>query len=112
MDDDGEITIKGYHQGKDIYLEVSDNGIGMPKEMVDKLLTENDHVRKKGSGVGLINVHNRIRLRFGEPYGLKITSCPDEGTTIRIHFPLIPYSEETQEILEKGRERPERLCDR
>ena len=103
MDGDGEITVVGYRKGDDVYVEVRDNGLGMPDEMVDALLTENNRVRKHGSGVGLINVHNRIRLRFGEPYGLGIESCLDEGTTVRIHLPYIAYSPENTELLEGGR---------
>ena len=103
MDGDGEITVVGYRRGDDVYVEVRDNGLGMPDEMVDALLTENNRVRKHGSGVGLINVHNRIRLRFGEPYGLEIESCLDEGTTVRIHLPYIAYSPENTELLERGR---------
>ena len=103
MDGDGEITVVGYRKGDDVYVEVRDNGLGMPDEMVDALLTENNRVRKHGSGVGLINVHNRIRLRFGEPYGLEIESCLDEGTTVRIHLPYIAYSLENTELLEGGR---------
>jgi two-component system sensor histidine kinase YesM len=103
MDGDGEITVVGYQKGDDVYVEVRDNGLGMPDEMVDALLTENNRVRKHGSGVGLINVHNRIRLRFGEPYGLEIESCLDEGTTVRIHLPYIAYSPENTELLEGGR---------
>ena len=98
MDGDGEITVVGYRKGDDVYVEVRDNGLGMPDEMVDALLTENNRVRKHGSGVGLINVHNRIRLRFGEPYGLEIDSCLDEGTTVRIHLPYIAYSPENTEL--------------
>ena len=103
MDGDGEITVVGYRKGDDVYVEVRDNGLGMPDEMVDALLTENNRVRKHGSGVGLINVHNRIRLRFGEPYGLEIDSCLDEGTTVRIHLPYIAYSPENTELREGGR---------
>ncbi len=53
--------------------------------------------------MGLLNVHNRIRLRFGEEYGLEIESEPDEGTTVRIHLPYIVYTPEEQERLESGR---------
>lgn len=101
MDGDGEIIISGYMKDDDIYIEVRDNGLGMTKETVDQLLKENNRVRKSGSGVGLINVHNRLRLRFGERYGLEIDSEPDEGTTVRIHLPAIPYSPEKAEELEK-----------
>lgn len=103
MDGDGVIQVIGYRKEEDIYIEVRDNGLGIPEEMVESLLTENNRVRKKGSGVGLINVHNRIRLRFGNPYGLEIESRLDEGTTVRIHLPYIRYSPENVELLEDGR---------
>lgn len=103
MDGDGEITVTGSRQGQDIYIEVRDNGLGMPQETVDALLTENNRVRKSGSGVGLINVHNRIRLRFGKPYGLEIESRLDEGTAVRIHLPDIDYCAQSVELLEGGK---------
>lgn len=105
MDGDGEILIRGYRKGEDIYIEVCDNGLGMTKEVVEQLLTENNRVRKHGSGVGLINVHNRIRLRFGSPYGLEIESCPDEGTIVRIHLPGIRYDAEAVNQLEGNSKR-------
>ena len=102
MDGDGEIKVKGYRKDQDIYIEVSDNGFGMPQDVVDALLTENERVPKKGSGVGLINVYNRIRLRFGNAYRLEIESIPDEGTIVRIHLPYVIYSPENVELLENG----------
>ena len=98
MDGDGEIDVNGYRREDDIYIEVRDNGLGIPENEV-----ENNRVHKRGSGVGLLNVHNRIRLRFGEEYGLEIESEPDEGTTVRIHLPYIVYTPEEQERLESGR---------
>jgi two-component system sensor histidine kinase YesM len=94
MSGDGEIIVRGYKKEEDIYIEVADNGMGMPKEVVEGLLTDTDRVRRKGSGVGLINVHKRICLRYGEVYGLTIESVPDEGTTVRIHLPAILYERE------------------
>ncbi len=105
MDGEGEIQIRGYRSKEDIYIEVSDNGIGMPKEVVCQLLSENNHAPKKGSGVGLINVHNRLKLRFGSCYGLEIESVPDEGTTVRIHLPYLIYTEEMQVLLESGKQK-------
>ena len=103
MDDDGVISVRGYQKDGDVFLEISDNGLGMPEEAAAKLLTEGERVRSRGSGVGLLNVHNRIRLRFGEQYGLQIESFPDEGMTVRIHIPYIPYTEETCRQLEEGK---------
>jgi len=102
MEEGGEITVRSW-MDKDIYIEVKDNGYGIPEDQVALLLTDNDRARKSGSGVGLINVHNRIRLRFGEEYGLKIVSEPDEGTTVTIHLPAVPYTEETAKELEEGK---------
>ena len=103
MDGDGEIDVNGYRREDDIYIEVRDNGLGIPEDEMEQLLKENNRVHKRGSGVGLLNVHNRIRLRFGEEYGLEIESEPDEGTTVRIHLPYIVYTPEEQERLESGR---------
>ena len=103
MDGDGEIDVNGYRREDDIYIEVRDNGLGIPEDEVEQLLKENNRVHKRGSSVGLLNVHNRIRLRFGEEYGLEIESEPDEGTTVRIHLPYIVYTPEEQERLESGR---------
>jgi len=103
--EDGEIHVKGFMgEDGDIYITVSDNGFGMSSEEVEGLLTDDTRVRKKGSGVGLINVQRRIQLRFGEEYGLKIDSEPDEGTVVTIHLPAIEYTEENRKALESGKE--------
>ena len=92
MDGEGEIHIRAYTSGEDLFIEVEDNGLGMPQEQVDKLLTDDTETRSKGSGIGLKNVHQRIQLYFGPEYGLEITSEPDEKTIVRIH---LPKTEET-----------------
>ncbi|MDF2539871.1 MAG: multi-sensor signal transduction histidine kinase [Herbinix sp.] len=96
MDGDGEITIKGYGESDNIYIEVMDNGLGMPQETVNLLLTEDNRVHKKGSGIGLLNVHQRIQLYFGKEFGLNIESELDEGTIIRIHLPRFIYGTEVK----------------
>ena len=103
MDGEGEIHVRGYRKDDDIYLEVEDNGLGMPEEEAAELLNGKERPHKHGSGVGLINVHSRLKLRFGEEYGLIIHSCPDEGMMIQIHIPYIPYTTEAQKILESGK---------
>lgn len=87
MDGEGEIVVMGYEKGDDIYIDVIDNGIGMPPEQVEHLLTDGKYERKRGSGIGLKNVDQRIKLYFGEDYGLIIKSEPDVGTKITIHLP-------------------------
>ena len=104
MDGEGEIHVRGYRKDKDVYLEVEDNGLGMPEEEAAELLNGKERPHKHGSGVGLVNVHSRLKLRFGEAYGLVIHSCPDEGMMVQIHIPYISYTVETQKLLESGKD--------
>ena len=60
----------------------------MPPEQVEHLLTDGKYERKRGSGIGLRNVDQRIKLYFGEAYGLQIKSEPDVGTRVTIHLPM------------------------
>lgn len=100
--DDGEIKVCGKIEDKKIILSVKDNGIGIPEEELPYLLTTHGKVPKKGSGVGLVNVNQRIQILFGKEYGLTIESTLDEGTTVSICIPAVPYTMENREILEKG----------
>ena len=105
MDGDGEILVRGSRDGDDVYLDVIDNGLGMPEEQVERLLKgtslqEEENAVRHGNGVGLYNVHTRIQLRFGQEYGLEIQSEPDEGTMVRIHLPVIRYSPDIEQILD------------
>ena len=83
-------------------LAVRDNGIGIPAEEAALLLTDSNRVHKHGSGVGLVNVNQRIQLLFGRAYGLSIESEPDEGTTVSIRLPAIQFTEENRRLLENG----------
>lgn len=102
MDDSGEIRIVGRMEENEIVIKVTDNGMGMSQEMVESLLISNSTVRKHGSGVGLVNVNNRIQIVFGKEYGLVIESEPDEGSTVAVHIPAVPYTEENRKVLEQG----------
>ncbi len=101
MDDCGEIKVTGQLQGENIILSVSDSGLGMSAEEVALVLTDSKQIRKRGCGVGLMNVNNRIQILFGKEYGLIVESEPDEGTTVSICIPAVVYTEENREALEK-----------
>ncbi|MDW2799039.1 sensor histidine kinase [Clostridium boliviensis] len=92
MDGDGEIHLSVEQRGDDLIIQVSDNGLGMTEKQVQSLFSDEVHVTStKGSGIGVKNVNERIKLYFGERYGLTIDSEPDEGTTITILLPAVPY---------------------
>ena len=102
MDGDGEILIKVFIQEERLRFIIEDNGLGMMKEQVQGLLTEKKHSSsRRGSGIGVKNVNERIRLYFGEEYGLFIRSEPDEGTAVEICLPALPF-----DSLAEGEEKP------
>lgn len=96
MDGDGIITLKAYCDEKNLWMDIADNGLGMTPDVAEGLMTRNQKSRGKGSGIGLRNVDERIKLYFGNDYGLTIHSEPDEGTTVSIHLPAIQYEEDVQ----------------
>ena len=89
MVDEGEIVITGKREGDAIVLKVKDNGIGMSEELASALFVENS----EKAGVGVKNVHNRIRIYHGDEYGISIKSELDEGTDMIITIPIIEENE-------------------
>ncbi len=78
-------------QSKDGYmlLTVTDDGVGMTQERILNLKEKREKPSRASiNGIGLYNVDSRLRLIYGEDYGLDITSKPSEYTTITIKIPL------------------------
>ena len=77
----GYIKIIGRQSGDDITLTVEDDGVGMDAETAAKITTFRSH------GYGVANVNERIRLFYGQPYGLKVTSEIGKGTRCTVTIP-------------------------
>lgn len=89
------ISITASLAGNDVLIRVSDNGVGISKQDLILLQNEVDQpdpetLGSENRGVGLQNISQRLRLRFGKQYGLTIESSPDKGTEVIIK---IPFSE-------------------
>jgi len=83
----GTVWIRAYlEEEEEIIFEIKDNGVGIPPEKMPLILKSG---YGSGNGVGLSNVHDRLKGLFGEEYGLQIESTPGEGTSIFIRIPLI-----------------------
>ena len=67
-------------------MTVTDNGVGMTPQQCEEILCRDAGDR---TGIGIKNVNDRIRIYFGEEYGLCITSELDEGTEVEIRIPKI-----------------------
>ena len=90
------IWLSARKQGKVICFSVKDDGVGIPREKLENLQQmlagkpkfQELNQRENGS-IGLKNINSRIRLYYGDDYGLEITSEQDKGTTVQIRIPEI-----------------------
>lgn len=106
MKQTGFIQIRAIEAAQEVLIEVIDNGPGFDEQVLLNLWERPVGKKYKDSGVGLRNVHERIRIRFGSPYGMMICSSPGEGSIVRIRVPKILPQEEQLEwaVLDKPRE--------
>lgn len=99
MDSMGNILIKGEIHGDEAELYIRDNGVGMREEELARLLEsinrketvkekEDLEAKKKGNNVGLRNINLRLKMYYGEEYGLHIHSVQGEGTEVVIRIPF------------------------
>lgn len=79
----GKICLQLYSKSDTIYFEVIDDGKGMDEEQIKSVLTE------KTAGYGVANVDERIKLRYGEQYGVTYKSQKGIGTTAVISIPFV-----------------------
>ena len=93
MVDEGEIKIIVERRGKDIAIIVKDNGLGMTEEQCKAVLQKG---RSDSKGIGVKNVDDRLKIYFGEEYGITIDSELDVGTTVTIKIPKIEKGHENE----------------
>ena len=84
--DEGEIVITLRADGSDVVFTVADNGVGMEEEQIQAILRKE---RSDHTGIGIKNVNDRLKIYFGEGYGITIDSEPDVGTTVTIRMPQV-----------------------
>lgn len=92
MAEDTNIYIKGIADGKDCMIEITDAGKGMSEEEVvqlyRKIAGEIEASGGSGNGIGLKNVQDRIKMSFGDAYGIEIASKLGCYTKIVVRVPL------------------------
>ena len=82
----GLLELIGYAAGEDIIFEIRDNGVGMDEETLNHIF-ERHTVNYRSNGVGVYNVERRIKLTYGQEYGITYKSRPGEGTVARVCIP-------------------------
>lgn len=80
------IRVRVQLDGERVCFSVEDNGVGIEQDKLEKLRSQ---LEKFEEGYGLKNVHNRVRLTYGEEYGVKIESVFGKGTRVLVYIPII-----------------------
>ena len=79
-------------------IVVKDNGKGMTEEEQKQLQKQIDEEIQSGKNIGMANVNQRIRLFYGEEYGIQMESRQGEGTEVEIILPIRKYSENMKNL--------------
>ncbi|WNR45927.1 sensor histidine kinase [Paenibacillus roseipurpureus] len=101
------ITIRSKVEDDLLYFYIEDDGKGMDATILEKLRVKVEQLnvqdvdsRKSGTGIGLINVNKRIKMKYGVVYGLSIDSIPDRGTCVTITLPRFEATNNLSSIME------------
>lgn len=96
QEEDCQITISSREEGQMVYFQVADNGCGMNAEQLEVIRSAlQGKVQEKRTNIGIANVNERIVLQYGALYGLRLSSKPEEGTTVTIVLPIIESKRES-----------------
>ena len=83
----GTIVITGWMENEDIVLLISDDGVGIPPEILSTILSGKGNSQSGGTNIAVYNTHRRLQILYGKDYGLIYSSNPGEGTEVELRFP-------------------------
>ncbi|MNO48204.1 Sensor histidine kinase YpdA [compost metagenome] len=86
----------------DILFTISDNGCGIEQERLNELLQQEMSNKQTMNSIGIGNVSRRLKLHFGQKYGVSMDSRLGEGTTIRILIPMMVHQSEHNQVRKEG----------
>lgn len=77
-----------------LLISVKDNGVGMDTQEINRRLKENDKTAmEEGSSIGIFNINARMKMLYGEEYGLTVESACGEGTCVTLRIPRVKVEE-------------------
>lgn len=87
---EGNIVIMGWMDDDDLVFVISDDGVGIPSDILSGILIGTMNT-DKGSNIAIINTHTRLQVYFGNDYGLIFRSTEGVETEVEIRIPAKPY---------------------
>ncbi len=90
------ILIRAAMEDGDILFRISDDGHGMSKEQLEDILP--DDMQKSSKGYGVKNINFRLRLYYGDDYGVRYESVEGEGTTVFVRIPALSIEETERKV--------------
>ena len=92
----GILELTGWLEGNDVYIEIYDNGEGIDQKTLDRIFKgeagQTDEETPARVSIGMLNVHRRLKLYYGDSYGLSVESKPGFYTRVRLHIPKVEGS--------------------
>ncbi|WP_039838439.1 cache domain-containing sensor histidine kinase [Paenibacillus sonchi] len=83
------VTVEIRYEQDHAVFTITDNGVGITRDRLEQIrITLETQEEQEGARIGLRNVHDRLKLSYGEKYGLTIESHPSEGTRISFRIPM------------------------
>lgn len=83
----GTINVFIHRRNELLHIEIADDGIGMTQERLDSMLS-GERKKEHFTGIGIMNIDERLKLIYGSQYGVNIESQQDCGTTVSVEIPL------------------------
>ena len=86
-EDGGRITLRIWQEGSNLIVSIADNGSGMTPEALEALRSCTDDSERTGRGIGLGNIHRRIRMLYPNSGAFRVYSRPGRGTVVQLVIP-------------------------
>lgn len=83
-----QLLVRAFLDGGDVVIQVADDGVGMPQEKLERIVLSENVSDKAMGGIGVHNVIERIRLYYGEDFGVEYFSVETIGTVAEIRLPM------------------------
>ncbi|MFH5186868.1 sensor histidine kinase [Paenibacillus sp. TAB 01] len=96
-EDNGLIQVSVQRDGPNAVIDIRDDGIGIEAHKIPQLLAGQGRTSKSGmTRIGLLHVHQTLQLYYGNPYGVQVSSSEQQGTHVRLTFPMNRGDEHVQ----------------